>query len=98
MLFRSLIPVPVDPESLNGIASDTGGQAFTAETASELGSVYAEIGSVVGYDHKQVGISDWFAGTWNDRSPKRARRSGSCATPPWNRSPCLRRSRSSRFV
>ncbi len=56
------VPVPVDPESLAGIADQTGGQAFTAESAAELGSVYDAIGSAVGYDTETRDISAWFAG------------------------------------
>lgn len=56
------IPVPYDPAALRGIAETTGGQAFTAESAAELSSVYDEIGSVVGYETETVDLSAWFAG------------------------------------
>ena len=56
------IPVPVDPEALAGVSEASGGQTFTAESASELGSVYDAIGSAVGYDTETRDISAWFAG------------------------------------
>jgi Ca-activated chloride channel family protein len=57
-----VIPVPSDPETLAAIAAATGGEAFTAESAAELGSVYDAIGSAVGYDRETVDISAWAAG------------------------------------
>lgn len=57
-----LIPVPSDPETLAAIAAATGGEAFTAESAAELGSVYDAIGSAVGYDREDVDVSAWMAG------------------------------------
>lgn len=56
------IPVPSDPETLAAIAQATGGEAFTAESAAELGSVYDAIGSAVGYDEELVDVSAWAAG------------------------------------
>jgi Ca-activated chloride channel family protein len=43
-----LVPVPVDAQSLADLAEDTGGRAYTAESADELSEVYADIGSTVG--------------------------------------------------
>lgn len=57
-----VIPVPSDPQTLAAIAEATGGEAFTAESAAELGSVYDAIGSAVGYDRETVDISAWVAG------------------------------------
>ncbi len=56
------IPVPSDPQTLASIAQATGGEAFTAESATELGSVYDAIGSAVGYDEELVDVSAWAAG------------------------------------
>ena len=43
-----LVPVPVDTQALADLADDTGGRAYTAESADELTDVYADIGSAVG--------------------------------------------------
>jgi len=42
--------VPVDAPALENLAEATGGQAFTAGTASDLGEVYERLGSAIGYD------------------------------------------------
>jgi Ca-activated chloride channel family protein len=44
------IPVPSDPDAMAQIASDTNGKTFTASSATQLGSVYKQIGRLVGYD------------------------------------------------
>jgi Ca-activated chloride channel family protein len=56
------IPVPADPAAMAQIASGTGGLTFTAQSASELKSVYKEIGKVVGYDVEYRDITAWFIG------------------------------------
>jgi Ca-activated chloride channel homolog len=56
------IPVPADPASMAQIASDSGGQTFTAQSANQLKSVYTKIGRVVGYDTHQREITAWFTG------------------------------------
>jgi Ca-activated chloride channel family protein len=56
------IGVPADPAAMAQIASDTGGRTFTATSASQLRSVYNEIGRVVGYDVHRHEITAWFAG------------------------------------
>jgi Ca-activated chloride channel family protein len=43
-----LIPVPVDEQALADLAEDTGGQAYTAESADELTEVYEDISGQVG--------------------------------------------------
>jgi Ca-activated chloride channel family protein len=54
------IPVPSDPQAMARIASESGGHAFTAQTASQLKSVYDQIGRAVGYEvHKQE-LTVWF--------------------------------------
>lgn len=56
------VPVPSDPDTLGVIAEATGGEAFTAESAAELSSVYDAIGSAVGYDEELIDVSAWAAG------------------------------------
>jgi Ca-activated chloride channel homolog len=57
-----VIPVPADPQSMQEIASGTGGKSFTAKTANQLTSVYDQIRKSVGYDTKTRDISFWFSG------------------------------------
>jgi Ca-activated chloride channel family protein len=54
------ISVPVDVEALEEIADQTGGTAFTAETADELSRVYEDIGTSVGYEEEEREITDFF--------------------------------------
>ncbi len=54
------VAVPVDEETLSGIADDTGGQFFTAASADELTSVYSDIGTTVGFESIDRDITDWF--------------------------------------
>ncbi len=56
------IAVPSDPAAMARIASSTGGQTFTAQTADQLKSVYHQIGRVVGYDVHRHEITAWFTG------------------------------------
>ena len=44
------VSVPVDAPALENLAEVTGGQAFAADTASDLGEVYQRLGSAIGYD------------------------------------------------
>jgi len=48
-----LIRVPPDPETLKQVASMTGGKFFAAADANALKSVYSQIGSQVGVEHKK---------------------------------------------
>jgi Ca-activated chloride channel family protein len=57
-----VIPVPADPATMAQIASQTGGQSFTAQTEQQLKSVYNQIGRVVGYDVHRHEITAWFTG------------------------------------
>ena len=41
---------PVDVRALGQLAEGSGGQAFTAESASDLREVYQQMGSAIGYD------------------------------------------------
>lgn len=56
------IPVPVDEEALSRIADATGGASFGAESTEELKSVYANIGSAVGYEKAPREITRLFVG------------------------------------
>ena len=56
------VPVPIDEDALRQIAEDTGGSFFTATSESELQSVYANIGSSIGFDVEQREITTWFVG------------------------------------
>lgn len=55
-------PVPVEEDALRTIAEDTGGQFFRAESLGELNSVYADIGSSVGFDTEQQEVTERFVG------------------------------------
>ena len=57
-----IIPVPVNGEALGEIAEQTGGTAFTAETADELTAVYENIGTSVGFETEEVEITSVFVG------------------------------------
>jgi Ca-activated chloride channel homolog len=54
--------VPVNVEELKGLAEGTGGTAYTAESAQDLQSVYAKLGSTVGYDEKDQDVTFRFVG------------------------------------
>ena len=56
------IPVPVDKAALKSIASDTGGQYYSAASEGQLKAVYDNIGSSVGFVTEQREISTWFIG------------------------------------
>jgi Ca-activated chloride channel homolog len=55
-------PVPPDPQSLNEIASSSGGKGFTAQTADGLSEVYQKLGSQLGHKHTKREITAEFAG------------------------------------
>ncbi|TFV66968.1 UNVERIFIED_ORG: VWA domain-containing protein [Bacillus sp. AZ43] len=56
------IQVPVDTAALESLATATGGQAYTAESGSELEEVYADIGEQVGTTTERKDVSSAFAG------------------------------------
>ena len=56
------VSVPVDTEALAALAEATGGQAYTAESSSELEDVYADIGEQVGTTTERQDVSSAFAG------------------------------------
>ena len=56
----TIVPVPVDEQSLQGIAEATGGSFHTAATEAELSQVFEDIGSSVGYQTEEREITPWF--------------------------------------
>lgn len=52
-----LTGVPVNVEELRMLAEDTGGQAFTAESAQDLRQVYDKLGSTIGYEEEPQDVS-----------------------------------------
>ena len=55
-------PVPVDHELMRQLAAATGGQYFAAATVDQLKTVYANIGSEVGYEKAEREVTSRFAG------------------------------------
>jgi Ca-activated chloride channel family protein len=60
--FGDVVPVPVAPEPLADVAAATGGATFEADSLDELSAVYADIGSVVGFEEADKDVSGWFVG------------------------------------
>ncbi len=56
------VRVPPDPEALRRIAELSGGKAFQAEDADQLGDVYERLGSQLGTEPEQREITVFFAG------------------------------------
>ncbi len=56
------VPVPYDPQAMARIASESGGRTFTAETGSQLGSIYDQIGRDVGFVTQTRELTAAFAG------------------------------------
>jgi Ca-activated chloride channel family protein len=52
-----LVSVPADPDTMASIAETTHGTFFTAASASQLRSVYKDIGTRVGYETQQADAS-----------------------------------------
>ena len=55
-------PVPPDPKSLEQIATESGGRAFTAETARGLEEVYERLGSQLSHRDEKRQVTSAFAG------------------------------------
>ncbi len=55
-------PVPPDPTTLRQIARVSGGTAFSAAAADELGAVYQRLGSQLGHKKEKREITVWFVG------------------------------------
>lgn len=53
----SAVPVPLDTSSMKQIAQISGGDFHTAASATELKSVYAQLGEQIGYEVKQQDVS-----------------------------------------
>jgi len=56
------IPVPVDRQTLQDIATTTKGRYYEAVTAQQLKEVYRDLGSSVGYRNRPREITQWFVG------------------------------------
>ena len=56
-----VIPVPPDPETLQAIAEESGGRAFTASDEERLTSIYKELGSRLGTREKETEATAGFA-------------------------------------
>jgi Ca-activated chloride channel homolog len=54
------VDVPADVETMDRIAAETGGRSFNAESATELKSVYEQLGEAVGYDTRTEEVGVWF--------------------------------------
>jgi Ca-activated chloride channel family protein len=54
------VPVPVDRNTLEKIANDTGGSYSEAASAAELQKVYEDLGSQIGYTTEPKDVSPWF--------------------------------------
>ncbi len=56
-----LVPVPVDERSLAALAEQAGGAAYTARSGDELGQVYDDIGSAIGWTTEEREVTTWVA-------------------------------------
>lgn len=56
------VSVPADTDALESLATATGGEAYTAESSSELEDVYADISDQVGTTTERQDVSSAFAG------------------------------------
>lgn len=54
-----LLTVAPDPDTLQAVAERTGGQFYDAPSATELGKVYDDIGSKVGYREERKDATHW---------------------------------------
>lgn len=57
-----ILPVPVDGQTLEAVAEATGGTYHEANSAEELGAVYNDIGSSVGFETERQDVSARFIG------------------------------------
>jgi Ca-activated chloride channel family protein len=53
---------PADPTELARIAQLSGGRAFTAQSAQQLGAVYRTIGTTIGHQTRTHDLTAWFTG------------------------------------
>ena len=56
------VPVPVNTQALQSIASDTNGAYYRATTGDELKRVYQGLGSSIGYNVTHEEVGRWFTG------------------------------------
>lgn len=56
------VPVPYDPQAMARIAQESGGRTYTAETGTQLGSIYDQIGRDVGFTTQTRELTAAFAG------------------------------------
>ena len=56
------VSVPSDPVAMARIAHESGGKSFTAKSASQLHTVYDQIGRAVGYVVHHHEVTSWFTG------------------------------------
>lgn len=56
------VPVPYDPAAMARIADLSGGKTFTAESSSQLASIYDQIGRDVGFVTETRELTAAFAG------------------------------------
>ena len=57
-----VVAVPANEGALRQVADTTGGRFFTAVSAEELGQVFDDVGSEVGFATEQREVSEWFLG------------------------------------
>lgn len=57
-----LVPVPVDREAMELLAVTSGGSFFEATTGEELGAVYKDIRSTIGFTTERREATAWLAG------------------------------------
>jgi Ca-activated chloride channel homolog len=60
--YKETIRVPPSPQTLQMIATTTGGQFFQAASEKQLRSVYENLGSRLGHKRQSREITDFFAG------------------------------------
>jgi Ca-activated chloride channel family protein len=56
------VPVPYDPQAMARIAQESGGRSFTAQSADELRSIYAQIGRDVAFTVQTRDLTAAFTG------------------------------------
>jgi Ca-activated chloride channel family protein len=62
MIQGQEVPVPVNTQALQTIASETHGAYYRATTGDELKRVYQGLGSSIGYNVTHQEVGRWFTG------------------------------------
>jgi Ca-activated chloride channel family protein len=57
-----IVPVPVNEGALRQVAAATGGEFFTAASASDLQQILDDVGTQVGYETEEREVWEWFLG------------------------------------